>query len=124
MLTPADKIRISGIACLTAIGVSDEERASRQNLYIDVEFSAGGRRAAESDSIRDAVDYDTVAKSVAEVCASQQFKLIETVAERIAGRILEKFPVSQVRILVRKISPVAAPRVGDVSIEIVRTVSP
>jgi dihydroneopterin aldolase len=46
--------------------------------------------------------------------------LIETVAGRIADRVLAGFPVSTVRVLVRKISPVAEPRVQYVSVEIVR----
>jgi dihydroneopterin aldolase len=123
-MTSPDKILIADMACLTAIGVSDAERAAKQILYIDVEFPADGRRAAQTDSIEDAIDYDTVARSVAEVCGSRSFHLIETVAEQIAGRILETFPISQVRIQVRKISPVEAPRVGYVSVEIVRPVSP
>ena len=113
---------ISGMGCLTAIGVTAGERAVKQQLSIDVEFPVSGR-PADTDSIHDAVDYDTVARTVAEVCASREFHLIETVAEQIAGRILEKFPVSQVRILVRKISPIEAPRVDYVSVEIVRPVS-
>jgi len=118
----SDKILISGLGCLTAIGITAGERAVKQKLSIDVEFPIDGR-GGQSDSIKDAVDYDTVAQAVAEVCSSREFHLIETVAEKIAGRILEKFPVSQVRILVRKISPIASPRVDYVSIEIVRPVS-
>ena len=118
----SDKILISGLGCLTAIGITAGERAVKQKLSIDVEFPIDGR-GGQSDSIKDAVDYDTVAQAVAEVCSSREFHLIETVAEKIAGRILEKFPVLQVRILVRKISPIASPRVDYVSIEIVRPVS-
>ena len=118
-----DKILISGLACPAVIGVSAEERAVKQHLSIDVEFLVDARRGARTDSIKDAVDYHSVARAVAEVCASTEFHLIETVAERIAARILEGFRISQVRVLVRKVSPVASPRVDFVSIEIVRPVS-
>jgi len=118
----SDKILISRMGCLTSIGVTAGERAVKQELSIDVEFPIDGR-AAGTDSIKYAVDYDTVARSVAEVCSSREFHLIETVAEEIAKRILEMFPVKEVRILVRKISPIAAPRVEYVSVEIVRSVS-
>jgi len=118
----SDKILISGMVCPTAIGVTAEERAVKQQLSIDVEFPVAGRPAA-TDSIKDAVDYDTVARAVAEVCSSREFHLIETAAEQIASRVLEQFPISQVRILVRKISPIAAPKVAYVSVEIVRPVS-
>jgi dihydroneopterin aldolase len=118
----SDKILISGMGCLTAIGVTAGERAVKQQLSIDVEFPVIGR-PADTDSIKDAVDYDTVARTVAEVCSSREFHLIETVAEQIASRVLEVFPIAQVRIQVRKVSPIAAPRVDYVSVEIVRPVS-
>ena len=110
------------MGCLTAVGITAQERAVPQKLSIDLEFPFDNR-AALSDSIKDAVDYDTVARTVAEVCSGREFHLIETVAEQIASRVLEKFPVPQVRILVRKISPIAAPKVDYVSVEIVRPVS-
>lgn len=118
----SDKILISGMGCLTAIGVTAGERAVKQQLSIDLEFPVSGRPAA-TDSIDDAVDYDTVARTVAEVCSSREFHLIETVAEQIASRVLEMFNIAQVRIRVRKISPIAAPLVDYVSVEIVRPVS-
>ena len=118
----SDKILISGMGCLTAIGVTAGERAVKQQLSIDLEFPVSGRPAA-TDSIDDAVDYDTVARTVAEVCSSREFHLIETVAEQIASRVLEMFNIAQVRIRVRKLSPIAAPLVDYVSVEIVRPVS-
>ncbi len=123
MLTAPDKILISGMECLTSVGVSKGEREVPQHLNIDVEFPADCRVSGKSDSIHDAVDYDLVAQTVAEVCASREFQLIETVAEQIARRTLERFPISQVRVLVRKISPVPAPRVAYVSVEITRSSS-
>jgi dihydroneopterin aldolase len=56
-----------------------------------------------------------------DVCRSRDFHLIETLAELLASRILSDFPVPQVRVLVRKISPVVEPRVSHVSIEIIRS---
>ena len=109
------------MVCLAAIGITPEEPAVQQQLSIDLEFPIDGR-AAGTDSIKDTVDYDTVAQAVADVCTSREFHLIETVAEQISVRVLEKFPISEVRILVRKISPIAAPRVEYVSVEIVRPV--
>src|SRR6187402_2457812 len=119
----SDKILISRMACKAAIGITAEERAVKQQLSIDLEFPIDGR-AAETDSIKDAVDYDTVARAVAEVCSSREFHLIETLAEQISVHVLKTFPISEVRILVRKISPIAAPRVEYVSVEIVRAVRP
>jgi 7,8-dihydroneopterin aldolase/epimerase/oxygenase len=115
-----DKILISAIDCVAAIGVTAEERTIKQRLSIDIELSVDSAKAAANDSLKDAIDYSKVAILVRDVCRSRDFHLIETLAELLASRILEGFPTPQVRVLVRKISPVVEPRVSHVSIEIVR----
>ena len=116
-----DKILISAIDCVANIGVTPEERTMKQRLSIDVEVLTEAGRAAQNDSLKDALDYSQVAVLVMEVCRSRDFHLIETLAELLASRILADFPTPQVRVLVRKISPVVEPRVNHVSIEIVRS---
>src|SRR5688572_22845233 len=106
-----DTIFISRIDCVASIGVTPEERTIRQRLSIDVEFSTDAAVAARHDSLKDAVDYSRVAASVLQVCQGRPFHLIETVAESVAARILSDFPVTRVRVLVRKHSPVVEPRV-------------
>lgn len=121
MTNRMDRILIAGIDCVAAIGVTPEERTMKQRLSIDVEIATDISQAARSDSLKDALDYSKVATVVTEVCRSRDFHLIETVAELLAGRILAEFLSPQVRILVRKISPVLEPRVNYVSVEIVRS---
>ena len=115
---------MSGIDCVTAIGVTSEERTVKQRLAIDLEFSVDNRSAARNDSLKDAVDYSKVAAAISDVCLSREFHLIETLAEKIAERVLADFPTPHVRVIVRKHSPVLEPRVGFVHIEIVRSADP
>lgn len=116
-----DKILIAAIDCVAAIGVTAEERTIKQRLSIDVELWVDSAKAAKTDSLKDALDYSKVAVLVMDVCRSRDYHLIETLAELLATQILDKFLTPQVRILVRKISPVVEPRVQYVSIEIVRS---
>jgi 7,8-dihydroneopterin aldolase/epimerase/oxygenase len=117
-----DKIVITAMDCVAAIGVTAEERTIRQRLSIDVEVLTDAARAALSDSLKDTLDYSRVATLVMDVCRSRDFHLIETVAELLATRILAEFPSTpQVRVLVRKISPVVEPRVNHVHVEVVRS---
>ena len=116
-----DKILISRIDCVASIGVTQEERTIKQRLSIDVEFWTDAARPAQQDSLKEAVDYAKVAAAVMQVCQSRPFHLIETVAEHLAARILGDFPIVQVRVLVRKLSPVVEPRVEYVSVEILRS---
>jgi len=115
-----DKILISGIDAVTAIGVTPEERTMKQRLSIDIEIWTDISRAAQQDSLKDALDYSKVAGLAMEVCRSRDFHLIETVAEVLAARILSDFPTPQVRVVVRKVSPVLEPRVSYVSVEVIR----
>src|SRR5213080_734241 len=98
-----DRILISGIDCVAAIGVTPEERTIKQRLSIDIEIIVDAAHAARSDSLRDAIDYSKIATLVMEVCHGRHFHLIETLAELLAGEILAGFPTPQVLVLVRKI---------------------
>jgi dihydroneopterin aldolase len=115
-----DKVLIERMDCPAYVGVTAEERSATQRLSIDLEFLIDSRKPARTDSIHDAIDYSQVAATVAEVCAKQPYHLIETIAERIAERVLADFPTTGTRVLVRKISPLTQPRADHVSIEIVR----
>jgi dihydroneopterin aldolase len=119
-MAATDKILISRIDCLAVIGVTAEERALKQRLSIDLEFLTDSRKPGKTDSLKDTVDYAEVAAAVAEVCGKRPYHLIETVAQLIAERVLTDFPTPSVRVLVRKIAPVAEPGVEYVSLEIVR----
>jgi dihydroneopterin aldolase len=116
-----DRILLSAIDCVAAIGVTPEERTMKQRLSIDVEIETNILAPARTDSLKDALDYSRVAGRVMEICRSRDFHLIETVAQLIAERLLDEFAMPQVRVLVRKISPVLEPRVNYVSVEIVRS---
>ena len=78
------------------------------------------RDAARSDSLKDALDYAKIVSLVVELADGQDFHLIETLAERIAGRVLSDFGCDTVRVMVKKRTPVLSSRVGFVSVEIVR----
>ena len=120
LTTPPDKIFISDIDCVAAIGVTAEERTMKQRLSVDVEVATDLRNAARSDSLKDALDYAEVVRLVVELAGSRDFHLIETFAELIAGRVLSDLSGDTVRVVVRKLTPVLSSRVRFVSVEIVR----
>ncbi len=121
MTLPSDKIFVSGIDCVAAIGVTRQERTMKQRLSVDVEITTDIREAARTDSLKDAMDYSGVASAVVEIASGRDFHLIETLAEQIADRVLSTFQPGAVRVVVRKLTPVLASRVNFVSVEIVRT---
>jgi dihydroneopterin aldolase len=119
---PPDKLLISGIDCVAAIGVTPEERTMKQRLSVDIEVTTDIRRAASSDALSDALDYSTIVPVVVQLAASRDFHLIETIAEQIARLVLADFGGETVRVVVRK-TPVLSSPVHHVSVEITRAAS-
>jgi dihydroneopterin aldolase len=69
-------------------------------------MAADVRKAAANDDLADALDYSAVAEAIAAVLREGKFRLIETAAEHVAGRLLADFPLTWLRLELRK--PIAA----------------
>ncbi|MEK7840845.1 MAG: dihydroneopterin aldolase [Pseudomonadota bacterium] len=84
------------------IGVYDWERRIRQTLVIDIDMATDIRKAAASDGIQDTLDYKAVSKRIQQFVGDSSFQLVETLAEKIAGMVLQEFPVPWVRVRINK----------------------
>lgn len=115
-----DKVILSGAKVEARIGVTQEERAQRQELLIDVELEADTREAARADDLRLSVDYAAVWRCLRAAAQQQPYALVETVAERIAERVLEEFAAEAVRVRVRKPGALRAEGVDWAGVEILR----
>jgi dihydroneopterin aldolase len=78
------------------------------------------RQAARSDSLKSALDYSGIVATVVSLAGSRDYHLIETLASRIADRILADLGCESVRVVVRKMTPPLSTRVGYVSVEVRR----
>ena len=97
-----DIIYISQLRVETVIGVYEWERHIRQVVLLDLEMATDVARAAATDNIADALNYKAVAKRVAAFVEGTRFQLVETLAERVAERVLDEFGVPWVRLRVCK----------------------
>ena len=102
----------------TEIGVYEWEHNIKQPISLDIELSTDVSKAVKSDDLRDALDYQRVADRVTEFITSRHFKLVETVAEKVAALLQSEFGVSWVRLRVCKLSAIKTAR--DVGIVIER----
>ena len=103
--TMTDYVSIRDLSVSAVIGVHDWERETEQTLIFSVDMvpaTAYVRRAAATDDLADALDYSAVASTITAVVRDGKFHLIETAAERVAERLLADFPVSWLRLEVRK----------------------
>lgn len=101
-----DFVSVKDLSVRAVIGVHAWERDVEQTLLVSVDMAADVRKAAANDDLADALDYSAVAETIAAVLRDGKFRLIETAAERVAGRLLADFPLSWLRLELRK--PIAA----------------
>ena len=99
------------------IGIWEWERRIRQTVVIDLEMAVDIRRAAQSDAVEDTLNYKQVAKRVQQFTAAADFRLVETLAERIAGIVQDEFGVPWVRVRVCKPGAIRGARDVGVMIE-------
>ncbi len=100
--TCSDTIFLTDLKIQTIVGIWDWERKIRQTVSIDLELGADIRRAAASDDIEDTLNYKKVAKRVQQFVSESSFKLVETMAEKVAEIILNEFDVPWVQVRVNK----------------------
>ena len=113
-----DRIFLHGLTAECIIGFIDWERRVKQTVVLDIELPVDCRRAASSDEVADTLDYKKVAKRVLAFIEASEFKLVETLAHRVALLILEEFAVAWVRSALNK--PGAIRNSRDVGVVIER----
>ena len=97
-----DTIFLRELKIETVIGIWDWERRIRQTVCIDLEMGADIRRAAVTDSIDDTLNYKAVAKRLQQFVGDSEFRLVETMAEKIAELVLAEFDLPWVKVRVSK----------------------
>jgi len=97
-----DYVSVRGLSVSAVIGVRDWERDITQTLVFNVDIACDVRRAAEADDLAEALDYSEVAQTLSSVVRDGRFRLIETAAERVAGRLLADHPIGWLRLEVHK----------------------
>jgi len=97
-----DTVSVRDLSVPAVIGVHGWEREVEQTLIVSVDMAGDVRQAAATDDLADALDYSAVARTIAAVVRDGKFHLIETAAERVAERLLADFPVTWLRLELRK----------------------
>ncbi|HUP93153.1 MAG TPA: dihydroneopterin aldolase [Solimonas sp.] len=113
-----DTIFIRGLEVHTVIGVYAHEQRAERPLRLDLELGTEIHAAAASDRLRDAVDYHAVAEAVAALVRAERVALLETLGERIARMLFERYPILSLRLRITK--PGAVPGAEAVGLEVER----
>lgn len=113
-----DLILIRDLRIDAIIGIEPEERVQRQPVVLQLDLETDVPRAARSEDIADALNYDALSQRLRAFVEASDFQLIETLAERIAALVIDEFAVPWLRLELRK--PHALPGTTDVGVVIER----
>lgn len=100
-----DRLLLEGMAFFGHHGVSEAERELGTRFVVDAELERDLSIAGGSDRLEDALDYREPFRAVREVVEGEPRHLIESLAERIAERLLALEGVKRVTVRVRKRPP-------------------
>jgi dihydroneopterin aldolase len=114
-----DRIDIVGLGATAVIGIFDWERKVRQRVVLHLTLHADLRRAARTDRIADALDYKRVSKRVQDFVKKSRYRLLETLAQKVARLLLMEFPAR--RVVVRVEKPGALRGATTVAVTVTRT---
>jgi dihydroneopterin aldolase len=119
--TMTDRITLTGLSVFAHHGVFDHERAYGQEFIVDVVVEVNMSKAAETDSIDDAVNYGALAITVVSEVKRDPVNLLETVAARVASAVLADKRIDAVEVTIHKPQAPIETAFSDVSVTIRRT---
>jgi dihydroneopterin aldolase len=101
-LNRPDTLELHELAVDCRLGIHEWEQRSPQTVWVDLELPIDAARAAARDDAGQAVDYAAIIDRIRALASEQAFKLMETLAESIAGVALNQSGAPWVRVGVRK----------------------
>ncbi len=112
-LMSGDHIFIRDLRIDTLIGFHKRERLVPQTVSFDLEIGIANEAVFTSDRVSDCIDYDRVASRIAEIAGAQHYRLVESLADRVARTLLEEFGAARVKVSIAKLGVLKnAARVG------------
>jgi 7,8-dihydroneopterin aldolase/epimerase/oxygenase len=98
-----DRLSLRAIRCQCHIGVTEEERRTRQRIEVDLDLWADLEEAGRTADLGRTIDYRVVADTVRALCEGRPYHLVEALAAAILDEVLARFArVSRADVRVRK----------------------
>lgn len=112
-----DRVFVEGLSVKAVIGTYAWEREIPQTVVLDIEMAWDTRAPAADDELDKALDYAAVCRLAAEVVQQGKFRLLETLAERLAAELQGAFAIPWLRIRAAKPGAVPGARAVGVVVE-------
>lgn len=98
-------IQLRGLQIMALCGALPEERVRKQPFAFDVDVHADLSAACASDDLDDTINYGELTANIHEMVTTEQFTLLERMAERVAEVVLADPKAQRVDVEVRKLRP-------------------
>ena len=118
MPPPNDTIHIEELELSARVGVPEEERAAPQRVTVSVALQPRHDFRALGDDLARTVDYAAVCEELRKFVGEREDKLIETLADKMAERLLKQFAIARVDLELRKF---VLPQTRFVAVRVTRT---
>ncbi len=112
-----DSILIRDLRVEVLIGIHKREHHVPQIVSLDLEIGLPGDTVFATDRVSDTIDYEQVVLGIRKLGASGHFRLVETLADRVARLLLDEFGAPWVKVSAAKIGILPNARLVGVSIE-------
>lgn len=114
-------IRIKKASFYAYHGVLSEEQSVGGKFEADVDIYTDFKHAAETDSLKDTINYHQVYKFVHQLVLEKKYRLLETLALNIVEALMNKYPeIRKVAFRIRKNNPPMGGVVDCVEVEVIK----
>ena len=108
---------VNRLAVAASIGIHPHERENKQTIWLTIDAGVL-EESASAEAIGDVVCYEDMCKTATALASDGHIDLVETLAERIADRLMEDPRLVQIRVQIEK--PQAIDQAASVGIAISR----
>lgn len=115
-----DLVIVKGLQLWGTHGAYPEENKLGQKFIVDVEVSYDMTTMCLTDKLEAGLSYVTVYEIAKKVITTEQHKLLQRVAQRIAEDVIKAYPIKQVRVTVKKPSVAIGGILDYTAVSIVR----
>jgi dihydroneopterin aldolase len=119
-MASSDRIRLTDVQFHGHCGCTKAERELGQRLSLDLELELPLAQAAAADDLSRTIDYVKLVDTIVQTGRRLKPVLLETLAERLARLVLERFHPRRVTIRLRKVAPPVDAIAGVFEVEITR----
>ncbi|MGI9512658.1 MAG: dihydroneopterin aldolase [Anderseniella sp.] len=109
---------VRDLALIAMVGIYEHEKRHPQRILVNIDCAVQEQGGALEDDIKNVVSYEKVVKNVKAIVQDGHVNLVETLAEKIADKVLRNRSIKRVRVRVEKLDII--PEASSVGIEIER----